>query len=251
MVYFITGASSGIGRECAKLILKKGEKVVLFSRREELLKKLEMEIKESGGQVFVVKGDVRYLEELKEGMQKAKEYFGELNNLLCAAGIGFFSPFIEQEPWQFKEMLEINTLGVINSVYAFLPFILNRGGKIGIISSIQGKMGFKNMCVYGASKFSLHGFVQGLREELKIHNIKISLVCPGTVETPFLDLSGRKHIPRQSRFLRVLSAEEVAKITVDAMERGKKETIVPFMAKLFLKFHDIFPQFAEWLFYKL
>jgi len=251
MFYFITGASSGIGKCCAFKLAQKGKNVALFSRREEVLKEIKKEIEKFNVKTITLKGDVRYLEDLKIGMEKAKEYFGNLNNLICAAGLGFFSPFIKLEEWQIKEMIEINTLGVINSVYAFLPFVLEKGGKIGIISSIQGKMGFKNMCVYGGSKFALHGFVQGLREELKNLNIKISLICPGTVETPFLDKAGRDKIPRQSRYLKVLCPEEVAEITIKAMEKGKKEVIVPFTAKLFLKFHDIFPNFAEWLFYKL
>ena len=251
MSYFLTGASSGIGKACAFKLAQKGENLALFSRREEVLKGIAAEIEKFNVKVLILKGDVRYLEELKVAMEEANKFFGGLDNLICAAGLGYFSPSIKLEEWQIKEMIEINTLGVINSVYSFLPFVLRKGGKIGIISSIQGKMGFKNMCVYGASKFALHGFVQGLREELKGLNIKITLICPGTVETPFLDKAGRSQIPRQSRYLKVLSPDEVAEITIKAMEKGKKELIVPFTAKLFLKFHDIFPNFAEWLFYKL
>lgn len=251
MSYFITGASSGIGRACALLLAKKGEKVCLFSRRDEILLKIKEEVEKAGGKPFVFKGDVRNLNDLKNGMEEAKKYFGELDNLICAAGIGYFSPFIKQEIWKIEETIKINTLGVMNSVYSFLPYILEKGGRIGIISSIQGKMGFKNMCVYGASKFALHGFVQGIREELKPFNIKISLICPATVETPFLDKAGRDEIPRQSRYLRVLTPEEVASITIKAMDKGKKEVILPFMAKVFLKFHDIFPFFMEKIYYKL
>lgn len=251
MSYFITGASSGIGKACALFLAKRKENICLFSRNEELLLKIQKEVEEVGGRAIIFKGDVKNLEDLKNGMEEAKKSFGNLKNLICAAGIGYFSPFTSQEIWQVEEMIKVNTIGVINSVYAFIPHIKEEGGRIGIISSIQGKMGFKNMCVYGASKFALHGFVQGLREELKNYNIKISLICPGTVETPFLDKAGRKELPRQARYLRVLTPEEVAKMTIKAMEKGKREVVIPFMAKIFLKLHDTFPALLEKIYYKL
>lgn len=251
MFYFITGASSGIGRACAVKISKIGKGIALFSRRIEILENLKLEIEKNGAKAIAIKGDVRNIEDLKNGMAEAKNYFGELDNLICAAGVGYLGPFLSQEEWQWKEMVEINTIGVINSVYCFLPYILRKGGKICIISSILGKMGFKNMACYSASKFSLHGFVQGLRAELEGLNIKITLVCPGTVETPFFEKADRTQIPKQSRFLKTLTSDEVAEAVINAMEKGKDEVIIPLIAKLFLKFHDIFPVFAEKIFYKL
>lgn len=251
MSYFITGASSGIGKACALLLAKRKESMCLFARNEEELLKVQEEVEKSGGRALIFKGDVKNLEDLKNGMEEAKKGFGGLKNLICAAGIGYFSPFSSQEIGQIEEMIKVNTLGVINTVYAFIPHIKQKGGKIGIISSIQGKMGFKNMCVYGGSKFALHGFVQGLREELKEYNIKISLICPGTVQTPFLDKAGRSQLPRQAKYLRVLTPEEVARETIRAMEKGKREVVIPFMAKIFLKLHDIFPALLEKIYYKL
>lgn len=251
MSYFITGASSGIGRACALLLAKRKENLCLFSRKEEELLKVKEEVENLGGKPIIFKGDVQNLEDLKKGMEETKKNFGNLNNLICAAGIGYFSPFLKQEISQIKEMINVNTLGVINSVYSFIPYAMEKGGRIGIISSIQGKMGFKNMCVYGASKFSLHGFVQGLREELKPHNIIISLICPGTVQTPFLDKAGRKEIPRQAKYLRTLTPEEVAYRTIKAMDKGKREVIIPLMARIFLKLHDLFPATMEKIYYKL
>lgn len=251
MSYFITGASSGIGKACALLLAKRKENVCLFSRNEEELSKIQKEVEKLGGRAIIFKGDVKNLEDLKKAMEEAKKSFGDLKNLICAAGIGYFSPFINQDIWQVEEMIKVNTMGVINSVYTFIPHIKENGGRIGIISSIQGKMGFKNMCVYGASKFALHGFVQGLREEVKPYKIKITLICPGTVETPFLDKAGRNELPRQAKYLRVLTPEEVAQKVIKAMEKGKREVVMPFMAKMFLKLHDIFPALMEKIYYKL
>ncbi len=251
MVYFITGASSGIGKACAMELAKRGEQIVLFSRRLEILENLKEGLSKLGGRVICFKGDVRNIEDLRDAFKKTKEEFGFIDNLICAAGLGYLGPFLKQEPWQWEEMLKINTLGVINSVFSSLPYLNERGGKIGIICSVTGKMGALNMAVYSASKAALKGFVEGVRHELKNLNIKIVMIYPGTVETPFFEIADRKMVPRQDRYLKTLTAEEVARATIKAMDRGKRELILPFSARIFLKLYDIFPKVMEKIFYSL
>jgi hypothetical protein len=128
--------------------------------------------------------------------------------------------------------------------------MLERGeGRIGIVSSILGRMGFAGMTAYSASKFALHGFVQGLRAELRHSPVSLTLVCPGTVETPFLEKAGRAHIPRQDRYLPHLTPEQVAHTAVKAVLKRKKMVTRPAIAWILLRLHDLFPKTIERVFY--
>jgi uncharacterized protein len=250
MNWFITGASSGIGRAVALELAKRGESVALFARSADKLEAVAAEVRSLGGKVFVFPGDVRNYDQVSSAVRQAIGQMGPLDAALSCAGMAHFGFIADQTPDQWREMLETNALGAMHLVKAVLPGMLERGqGRIGIISSILGRMGFARMAVYGASKFALTGFAQGLWAELRKTPVSLTLVCPGTVETPFLEKAGRGHIPRQDRYLPRLKPEQVARATIHAVLRRKRMVALPFIARLLLRLHDFFPNTIERVFY--
>jgi len=250
MNWIITGASSGIGKAIALELAKRGESVALFARSADKLEAVAVEVRSLGAKAFVFPGDVRNFDQVSAAVREAIAQMGPLDAALSGAGMAHFGFVADQTPDQWREMLETNPLGAMHLVKAVLPGMLERGqGRIGIISSILGRMGFSGMAVYAASKFALHGFVQGLRAELRKTPVSLTLICPGTVETPFLEKAGRAQIPRQDRYLPHLKPEQVARATVVAVLKRKKMVTLPAIARLLLRLHDLFPNTIERIFY--
>lgn len=250
MNWFVTGASSGIGRALALELGRKGHSVALFSRSAEKLGAVAREVEAAGGKALVLAGDVRNAEEVKKAVAMAESAIGPLDRVAAVAGLADFGPFLEQTPEQFRTMIETNTLGAIHLVHAVLPGMIGRKrGHLCIVASMLGRMGVAGTSVYSASKFALLGFAQGMRAELRGTGVGITVVCPATVETPFLDKAGRAHLPRQDRFLPRLTPEAVAHAVVCAVERKKRMVTLPWVARLSMRLHELFPATFERIFY--
>jgi len=250
MNWFVTGASSGIGRGIALELAKRGDAVALFARSADKLEAVAAEVRLLGGKAPVFPGDVRRYMDIENAVRESYEAMGSLDAVVSCAGMGHLGSFVEQDPERWGEMFSTNALGAMHLVKAALPGMLERKeGRIGIISSIIGRMGFAGMTSYSASKFALHGFVQGLRAELRNTSISLTLICPGTVETPFLEKIDRKYIPSQDRYLPHLTPEQVARMTVKAVLKRTKMITRPTVAWLLLRLHDFFPKTIERVFY--
>ena len=250
MNWFITGASSGIGRALALELARRRDVVALFSRSAEKLEAVEADVRDLGGKAFLFPGNVQSFDEVSRAVTQAREQMGALDAAVACAGLGHLGPFVEQAPEQWREMLQTNTLGAFHLVKAVLPPMLERGeGRIGIVSSILGRMGFARMSVYGASKFALNGFVQGLRAELRKTQVSVTLICPATVETPFFETADRRQVPSADWLLPNLKPEEVARATLNGLLKRKKMVTLPFLARVFIRLHDVFPNLTERMFY--
>lgn len=250
MNWFVTGASSGIGRALALELGRQGHAVALVSRSAEKLEALAKEIEAAGGKALVLAGDVRDAEAVVAAVQKAESALGPLDRAVAVAGLATISPFLDQTAEQARTMIETNTLGAIHLAHAVLPVMTARKrGHLCIVASILGRMGVANMSVYAGSKFALLGFAQGLRAELRGTGVGLTVVCPATVETPFLDHAGRTYLPRQDRFLPRLTPEQVALAIINGVERKKRMVTLPWVARLSMRLHELFPGTFERIFY--
>ena len=250
MNWFITGASSGIGRALALELAKQGHSVALFARSADKLEAVAREVEAVGGKALVLAGDVRDAEAVVMAVQKAESTLGPLDRAVAVAGLATISPFLEQTTEQARTMIETNTLGAIHLAHAVLPVMVARKrGHLCIVASILGRMGVANMSVYAGSKFALLGFAQGLRAELRGTGVGLTVVCPATVETPFLDKAGRTHLPRQDRFLPRLTPEQVAHAVVRAVKRKQRMVTLPWVARISMRLHELFPATFERIFY--
>jgi len=185
----ITGAATGIGAATARRLGAQGERLVLAGRREQPLADLAAEI--GGDDVLVKTCDVTDLEQIEALAAAAIERFGGIDVVFANAGFGAARGFLEETPEHWKAMVLTNVLGVAFTIRATLPHMLERGtGHYLITSSIAGRRALPGS-LYSATKWAATAMGEALRQELRqMHendSIKVTLIEPGMVDTPFFD----------------------------------------------------------------
>jgi NADP-dependent 3-hydroxy acid dehydrogenase YdfG len=186
----ITGASTGIGAATAKHLHAAGNRLVLSARREEPLNELAAELG-GGDDVMVKTCDVTEWEQNTELVDAAIERFGSIDIVFANAGFGASRGFLEESPEHWKSMVLTNVLGVAYTVRATLPHLLAQDhGHFLITSSVAGRRALPGS-LYSATKWAATAIGESLRQELRqIHSngrIKVTLIEPGMVDTPFFD----------------------------------------------------------------
>ncbi|MCT4562251.1 MAG: SDR family oxidoreductase [Crocinitomicaceae bacterium] len=194
---WIIGASSGIGRELAFQLAGKGARLILSSRRESELQELKKELNYSDKHV-VFPLDLENLFELNERLTELMETVKTIDFLFNNGGMSQRGTARETSMDVDRRIMEVNYFGNIKIAKAVLPIMIkNGGGHIVVISSIAGKFGFYLRSAYSAAKHALHGFYESLRLEEEKNNIRVTIVCPGKINTPIstnaLTAEGKKH----------------------------------------------------------
>lgn len=183
----VTGASSGIGMETAKLLAANGAKVVLSARRESKLKEIAGEI---GKNAVYMKSDVSKLEDMQALVSFAKENFSKVDVLFANAGIMPGSSMSELKISDWISMIEINIKGVLNSIAAVLPeFTERKAGHIIATSSVAGTRSVPGNAVYSGTKHFVRAMLDSFRAESISEgtNIRTTVIYPGAVKTELLN----------------------------------------------------------------
>jgi NADP-dependent 3-hydroxy acid dehydrogenase YdfG len=189
-VLLITGASSGIGEATARHAAAQGYRVVLGARREDQLRRLASEL---GGdqQALGQRCDVTDWTDVEALAEAAVERFGRLDAVFANAGFGATRGFLESSPEHWKAMLDTNVLGVALTIRATLPHVLaaERGHYV-ITGSVAGRRVLPGS-LYSASKWAAGAIAEALRQELRqMHDntrVRVTLIAPGMVDTPFFE----------------------------------------------------------------
>src|SRR5215203_3665570 len=185
-VWFITGCSTGFGRELAKYLLENGYRVVVTARNAEKVRDL-VEINLPNAVSFNL--DVTDKAQVQRVVSKAEEHFGKIDVLVNNAGFGYFGAIEESEEQEVRSMFETNFWGLANMTRAVLPKMrAQRSGTIVNISSIGGFVGFPGVGYYNAKKFAVNGFSEALQKEVSPLGIKVIVVQPSGFRT---DWAGR------------------------------------------------------------
>jgi NADP-dependent 3-hydroxy acid dehydrogenase YdfG len=194
-VHLITGASSGIGAATARLAVQAGDRVVLAARRKEALDGIVGEL--GAERAHAVACDVTEWDQVEAAAATAIERFGRIDVVFANAGFGATRGFTQESVEHWRSMILTNVLGVALTIRATLPHLLERGtGHYVLTSSIAGRRSLPGS-LYSATKFAVTGIGQSLRGELRqMHEntaIRVTLIEPGGVETPFFEqqASGR------------------------------------------------------------
>lgn len=184
-VILITGASSGIGREAAKIIAAQGAKVVAAARREADLAETVNLIESAGGSATYVPTDVTNPEQVDNAVQHAIATFGSLDGAFNNAGIlERETDFLDLEDDVFDQVIDINVRGVYLCMKREIAYMLdNGGGTIVNDSSYNGKHGHARHAAYTASKHAVLGLTRSVAKNYALKNIRINAVCPGPVDT--------------------------------------------------------------------
>ena len=205
-VLVITGASSGIGAATARRAIEFGNRVVLAARSEEALGALADEL---GGEekALAVRCDVTSWEDQQALVSTALEAYGRLDAYFANAGFGAKRGFLEESVEHWKSMIDTNVFGAALSIRASLPHFRrqNRGHLI-LTSSIAGRRALPGS-LYSCTKFAVTAMGEALRQEVSDTDIKVTLVEPGMVDTPFFE----------NRVSNALEADDVARAVLFAM----------------------------------
>ncbi|NTU41991.1 MAG: oxidoreductase [Nitrospirales bacterium] len=185
-VWFITGCSTGFGRELAKVALKRGYRVAITARNPEKIGDI---IGGHDGQPLALKLDVTDAAQVADAVKKAEETFGRIDVLVNNAGYGYLGAVEESEQDEVRAMFETNFFGLSRMIHAVLPGMRQRrSGHIVNISSNGGLVGLSGLGYYNATKFAVEGLSEALAIEVKPLGIKVLIVEPGPFRT---DWAGR------------------------------------------------------------
>ena len=200
----VTGGSRGIGRAIAYRLAALGASVAICGRDRAVLEGTSKSLQKLGARVFSHVADVTRAEEVSELVANTEAALGPIQVLINNAGIGLFGPAHEKTEADWDRVLDSNLKSVFLVSRAVVPSMIRRGtGDIINISSLAGKNTFPGGGIYCASKWGLMGLSGCMMEDLRAHGIRVSVICPGSVDTKF---SGSK--PKDPS--RALSPEDVA-----------------------------------------
>ncbi len=185
-VWFITGCSTGFGRNLAQEVLQNGGQVAVTARNTDDVQELVSKFPEMA---YAIKLDVTNPEQVKNAVQQALDKFGRIDVLVNNAGIGYFGALEESEEAEVRRMFEINFFGLAAVTNAVLPILrAQRSGHIINISSVGGMVAFPGIGFYNASKFAVTGYSEALAKEVGALGIKVTVIAPSGFRT---DWAGR------------------------------------------------------------
>lgn len=185
-VWFITGCSTGFGRNLAQEVLQNGDQVAVTSRNTDDVNDLIAQFPDTA---IAIKLDVTKPDQVKKAVKDAKEKFGRIDVLVNNAGIGYFGAIEESEEDEIRRMFEINFFGLASVTNEVLPIMrVQRRGHIINISSVGGLVAFPGVGFYNATKFAVTGYSEALAKEVSPLGIKVTVVAPSGFRT---DWAGR------------------------------------------------------------
>jgi short-subunit dehydrogenase len=223
-VVAITGASAGIGRALATLLVTRGARVAAFARRTDRLTDLAGELSGHRGTLLPVAGDVTNEQDVEALVARTVETFGRIDVMVANAGIGFHGPLDDTPTDVVRRLFDVNVMGTIHAARSALTFMRRQGhGHIIAVSSIVGRRGVEGSSVYAATKAAQVTFIESLRAEFAGTNLHASVVYPIATATEFHEAIRRDYGnlsagrgPRQP-------AEAVANAIAQCIERPRAE----------------------------
>ncbi len=233
-VVIITGASSGIGEATAKLLARKGAKVVLGARREDKLKRIADEIAKEGGEAAYQELDVTKQSNNDAIVKLAKDRFGKVDVIFLNAGLMPNSPLSALKTDDWHEMVAVNVTGVLNGVAAALSeFIAQKSGHVIATSSVAGLKAYPNGAVYGGTKWFVRDFMEVLRMESAMEgtNIRTSTIYPAAINTELLGtISDKETAEGMQKAYKTygISPERIANVVAFAIDTPQDTTINEF-----------------------
>jgi NADP-dependent 3-hydroxy acid dehydrogenase YdfG len=214
-VCVVTGASSGIGEATARRLSQAGASVALGARRVDRLKTLVEEIESNGGRALAVPTDVSDESQAKALIEDAANELGRLDVLVNNAGVMLLGPIEGADTSEWRQMIDVNVLGLLYCTHSALPIMREQGGgHIVNISSVAGRRAGAGTGVYNATKWAVGAFSEALRQEALHSNVRVTLIEPGMVTTELASHNKNpavvKVIEQMQSELDPLTAEDIA-----------------------------------------
>jgi NADP-dependent 3-hydroxy acid dehydrogenase YdfG len=231
-VALVTGASSGIGEAIAVALAREGATVVLTARDLDRLEEVKQKCLAAGGDAWCFRAEVTDESQVQSLADAVHNRYPAVDILVNNAGVVMGGMCWEVEPSDWRRLHEINVMGVVHGIRAFVPRMIARGtgGHVANMASVSGFTGARGMSTYTATKFAVMGLSESLRAELHRHRIGVSVICPGYVQTPIagkVKLVGALSSPEAARRVQkafaatTLKPETVASRTLRAIRRNE------------------------------
>ncbi len=219
----ITGAASGIGLECARVLLREGASVVLIDRDKERLNELSEEL---GDRAFPLVADLLKPEENSGILPRILDMTGKLDIFHANAGAYIGGNVAEGDPDAWDRMLNLNVNAAFRSVHAVLPYMIEqKSGDILFTSSIAGVVPVIWEPIYTASKFAVQAFVHSTRRQVAKHGVRVGAVLPGPVVTALLDSWPKAKLDDALANGSLMQPQEVAEAVLFMLSRPSNITI--------------------------
>jgi short-subunit dehydrogenase len=231
-VVLITGASSGIGAQLAKIYAGKGASLVLVARRVEKLEQVKADCEkiDSEAKVVCVGGDVRLKSDMDVTVQKTIEAFGQLDTVYANAGFSVDGTVETMTREDCERQFDTNIYGVLNTIWASLQELKKTKGRLAITGSVSSYVSWPGTSAYGMSKYAVRALAEAMHGELKPYGVSVTLLCPGFVNTDFhrVDRMGntRDKRPDGLPLWLFVKTERAAKKMVRAVESRKAEIVI-------------------------
>ncbi|NQV29927.1 MAG: SDR family oxidoreductase [Candidatus Marinimicrobia bacterium] len=232
-VLIVTGASSGIGEQLAKVLAQKDALVVCAARRADELDRVCKVINASGGSALAVQTDITDLEACRRLVQKTIEAYGKVDGLILNAGVSMWTRFEDISDISFfQDLIDVNYIGAVNCCHVALPYLKQTHGKIVSCSTAQALMGFPNHSGYVASKHALHGFLATLdmemRGDISILEAVLSWIRGTNLRDNAYGSDGKKQVHSARKHTgESVSLEECVGQIVQAIAADKKTVYIP------------------------
>jgi short-subunit dehydrogenase len=247
-VIVVTGASMGIGEAIAKIFADQGARVVMLSRDAGRVEAARERVGNLD-QTLAMACDVRHREDIDRAIGLTLHHFQKIDVWVNNAGHGLLDSVAQMEMSACREMFETNFFGAVAAMQAVIPVMRQQGGGTIInISSVAGHIPLPFHAAYSATKFALSAIGKAAAVELKREGIHVLTVCPGFVRTAF-----SKNVVRGNELKRVrpesvrgITAERVARATLQGYLKQKREVIVPWTMYVPQKLYQMFPGLVEW-----
>ena len=221
----VTGASSGIGEALSQALGARGEHVILVARSMERLEDLAHRIRRAGGAATVLAADLSQPRAAQRLHDLVRDRGLAIDTLVNNAGVGYWGPF-EAEPLEHLDaQLQVNVVALAELTRLFVPMLLARRGAVLNIASTAGFQASPYMSTYAATKAFVLSFSEALWAEYRGRGLRVAAVCPGPVETAFIDAMGAG-VRSTPIFRRPLSTDEVVDACLAALGGAGPTTVV-------------------------
>jgi NAD(P)-dependent dehydrogenase (short-subunit alcohol dehydrogenase family) len=248
-VMVVTGASSGVGRAVARAAGERGAKVVVGARGEDGLSAAVEEIERAGAEALAVAGDVAEREYNDELVRAALERFGRIDTFVANAIVTVYAEAEHLEPDELRRVLDVNFFGVAYGYWAALPALKESHGTFLHVSSALAYRGIPLQAAYCSSKAAARTFLESARVELQKHghDVAISLVLPGAINTPQFDRDRQKIGKQPQPVPPIYEPEPYAEAVLRCAEKPIRELPVSWGAQKLLWGQKLSPRAGDWM----
>jgi 3-dehydrosphinganine reductase len=245
----VTGGSSGIGLACAEALAAAGAHVGMIARNPARLAQAHERVwaarRSPDQRVTSASADVGDFQQVREAIASL-DSGGTPDIIINSAGIFVPGYFQDMEPELFRQHLDINVMGVINTAKLVAPGMIARGsGSIVNVASVAGYIGVFGYTAYSTAKFAVIGFSETLRQEMRPHGVGVHVVCPPDVDTPGLAVEKSLRPPETERIagaIKAISPEKVAAAVLKGIANGRYMIIPDISSSFYYRLKGIVPE---------